>query len=304
MDTLTLRLVVRIAELGGLSAAARDLGISPASASTRLGKLESSLGVRLFHRTTRAVSLTGDGADFLPYAQEALEALDAGLDSVSGRVRQASGSLRMTLPGSFGRMHVVPRLAAFRERHPEVTLDLRLSDAVLDVVKGAFDLVIRNAELADSSLVARRLADDERVLVASPDYLARAGTPRTPRELTSHDCVAFPDGASWAFADGDTVQPSVTTIVDDGEAMRALVEDGAGIALKSLWNVAESLRAGRLVTVLPEHPTITRTAIWAIYPRGRLLAPRVRAMIDFLLDAVSPTPPWLADAGNTGRLAR
>ena len=177
MDILSLRLFLRNAELGGVSAAARDLSLSPASASARLVKLEETLGFRLFNRTTRAVSLTTDGETFFPYAQQIIETLETGFNAVRGESSQAQGLLRVAMPGSFGRMYIIPALAAFQARYPLVSLDLRLSDEVLDVVEGAYDLIIRNARLADSSLIVRKLADDRRILVASPTYLTQHGVP-------------------------------------------------------------------------------------------------------------------------------
>ncbi len=286
-----MRLFLRVADLGGVSAAARDLSLSPASASARLAKLEETIGFRLFNRTTRAVSLTTDGAAFLPYAQQTIETLEAGLSAVSGQGEEAQGLLRMTMPGSFGRMHIIPVLAEFQARHPRVSLDLRLSDEVLDVVEGAYDLIIRNAQLADSSLVARKLADDHRQLVAAPGYFDAHGLPQTPEDLSNHRCVVFPGGTRWKFENGQSIEPPRTLVVNDGEAMRHLVENGAGICIKSLWNAGESLKSGKLIEVLPDYPLTTDTAIWALYPSGRIVAPKVRAMIDFLIEQFS-TPSW------------
>lgn len=292
MDILSLRLFLRVADLGGVAAAARDLSLSPASASARLAKLEETIGFRLFNRTTRAVSLTTDGAEFLPYAQQTIETLEAGLGAVSGQGEEAKGLLRMTMPGSFGRMHIIPALGDFQARYPLVTLDIRLSDEVLDVVEGAYDLIIRNAQLADSSLIARKLAADHRLLVAAPSYLERHGVPETPERLADHQCVVFPGTNRWKFENGQTIEPPRTFVVNDGEAMRGMIESGLGVGMKSLWNAGESLKAGRLVEVLPDYPLKTETDIWALYPSGRIVAPKVRAMIDFLLEQFSPVPGW------------
>lgn len=292
MDTLSLRLFIRVEELRSITAAARDLALSPASASARLGKLEASLGTRLFHRTTREVTLTTDGSAFLPFAQDALELLEAGAATLSGEAQQAHGLLRMSMPGSFGRMYIMPVIGEFQARYPDITLDLRLSDEVQDVVKGAFDLVIRNAPLEDSGLIARQLASDQRLLVASPEYLAGAGVPQSPEDLSQHHIVAFPGDTQWVFEDHRSVGITPTTTVNDGEAMRLLLERGAGIGVKSLWNASQSLREGRLVPVLPGYPLLTRSAIWAVHPSGRVVAPKVRAMIDFLLGVFSPVAPW------------
>ncbi|MEM9057462.1 MAG: LysR family transcriptional regulator [Pseudomonadota bacterium] len=292
MDLLSLRLFLRIADTGGVSSAARDLSLSPASASARLARLEEAVGFRLFARTTRAVTLTTDGRAFLPYAQQALETLDTGLGTVRGDGSRVRGLLRMAMPGSFGRMHIVPLLGEFRARYPQVVLDLRLSDEVVNVVEGAFDLVIRNAPLADSALVARKLADDRRLLVAAPAYLERHGTPATPADLAEHACVSLAGNERWLFASGEVVTLAEALAVNDGEAMRMLLEQGAGIGIKSLWNAKQSLRAGTLVEVLPDEPLVTDSAIWALHPSGRVVAPKVRAMIDFLVASFQPAPPW------------
>ena len=292
MDILSLRLFLRIAALSGVTAAARDLSLSPASASARLARLEETVGFRLFNRTTRAVSLTTDGAAFLPYAQHMIETLEAGLGAVSGHGEEAQGLLRMTMPGSFGRMHIIPALAAFQARHPRVSLDLRLADEVLDVVEGAYDLIVRNARLADSSLVARKLAADQRLLVAAPGYLERHGVPQTPDDLPTHRCVVFPGSNRWTFENQQSIEPPHTCVVNDGEAMRHMIENGMGIGMKSLWNAGASLQSGLLVEVLPDYPLATESAIWALYPGGRIVAPKVRAMIDFLRGLFSPVPPW------------
>ena len=292
MDILSLRLFLRVAALSGVTAAARDLSLSPASASARLAKLEETIGFRLFNRTTRAVSLTTDGAAFLPYAQHTIETLEAGLSAVSGQGEEAQGLLRMTLPGSFGRMHIVPVLAEFQARHPRVSLDLRLSDEVLDVVEGAYDLIIRNAQLADSSLVARKLAADHRLLVAAPGYLEQHGVPLTPDDLATDRCVVFPGSNRWKFDHDQSIEPPHTIVVNDGEAMRHMIETGMGIGIKSLWNAGNSLKSGKLVQVLPDYPLTRKSAIWALYPSGRIVAPKVRAMIDFLLEQFSPVPSW------------
>lgn len=292
MDLLSLRLFLRIADLGAVSAAAHDLSLSPASASARLVKLEDKIGFRLFNRTTRSVSLTTDGAAFLPFAEQTIETLETGLSTISGRGAEAQGMLRMTMPGSFGRMHIVPALAEFRLLHPRVRLDLRLSDEVLDVVEGAYDLIIRNASLADSSMVARKLASDKRILAASPNYLEKYGVPSQPEDLTGHECLVFSNKSRWHFENGQIMSVPSSNIVNDGEAMRSMLEGGMGIGIKSIWNASESLKNGALVEVLPNFPLVTDTAIWALYPSGRIVSPKVRAMIDFLLEQFSPVPPW------------
>lgn len=292
MDILSLRLFLRIAALGGVTAAAQDLSLSPASASARLVKLEETMGVRLFNRTTRAVSLTTDGEAFLPYVQEMLETLETGLSVVKGQGENAEGMLRITMPGSFGRMYIIPALTEFHARHPLVSLDLRLSDEVLDVVEGAYDLIIRNAPLIDSSLIVRQLASDRRILVASPTYLERHGAPSTPDDLANHQCICLAEATKWTFENGQTVSVPRSFVINDGEALRKMIEQGMGIGIKSLWNASESLKVGLLVEIMAEFPLATNTAIWLLYPSRRIMAPKVHAMIDFLIEQFHPVPPW------------
>lgn len=292
MDILSLRLFLRIAALGGVSAAAQDLSLSPASASARLVKLEETVGFRLFNRTTRAVSLTTDGEAFLPYAQQIVETLETGLSAVKGQGAEAEGLLRITMPGSFGRMYIIPALVDFHARHPRVSLDLRLSDTVLDVVEGAYDLIIRNAPLADSSLILRKLAPDRRILVASPTYLEQHGAPPTPDDLVEHQCIILSDNNRWKFENAQTASVPRSFVVDDGEAMRKMIEQGLGIGIKSVWNAGESLKSGLLVEVLPDFPLVTEASIWLLYPSRRIISPKVRAMIDFLIERFQPVPPW------------
>lgn len=291
MDVLSLRLFIRIAELGGVTAAAHDLSLSPASASARLVKLEAIVGFRLFNRTTRAVSLTTDGELFLPYARQTLETLETGLNIVRGQEESVQGLLRVAMPGSFGRMYMIPLLAEFQTRYPLVSLDLRLSDEVLDVIEGAYDLIIRNAPLSDSSLTVRKLASDRRLLVASPIYLEQCGIPLTPGDLLAHRCVTLSE-TRWEFEDGQVINVSPSSAVNDGEAMRKLIERGMGIGMKSVWNASESLESGLLVEVLPDFPLVTEASIWLLYPSRRIIAPKVCAMVDFLLEWFWPVPPW------------
>ncbi|MEM7136027.1 MAG: LysR family transcriptional regulator [Myxococcota bacterium] len=292
MDLRSLRLFLRVSDLGSISAAARDLALSPASASARLSALEKAVGFRLFNRTTRAVSLTTDGAEFLPYAQQSLETLESGLSVVRGESAEVTGLIRMTMPGSFGRMHIIPLLNDFHDRYPGLTLDLRLSDEVLDLIEGAYDLIIRNAPLRDSTVVARKLAPDRRLLVAAPSYLARHGAPTTPDDLKSHRCVVLSEANRWKFETKQVVAVPRSFGANDGEATRAMAENGLGISVSSLWNAGPSLDSGRLVEVLPDFPLVTESAIWALYPSKRLVPPRVRAMLDFLVERFSPVAPW------------
>ncbi|GAB3116203.1 LysR family transcriptional regulator [Novispirillum itersonii] len=296
MDLDDLTLFIRIARLGGISAAARDLGLTPAGASARLAAFEKCLGARLLHRTTRQAALTEDGRTFLPHAENLLEAAAAARAALGGAQATPRGTLRIAAPSSFARLHIVPGLPEFTARYPDLRLDLRISDSMVDLVEGAFDVAVRYADLKDSSFVARRLAPDRRVLVASPDYLARHGTPETPDDLDHHACLVVGTLDRWTFRDADGAEHArcITPVlrINDGEAVQQSACAGMGIALMATWCAADQLRSGALVPVLPDHPLVSTQTLWALYPSTRELAPKVRVFIDWLVARFGPDPYW------------
>lgn len=296
MDFSDLSLFVRIARLGTISAAARDLDITPAAASARLASFETGLGVRLLHRTTRKATLTEDGSALLPHAEHLLEAA-ATARAVLGREKVSPrGVLRVAAPSSFARMHIVPALPTFMARYPDLRLDMRISDSVVDLVEGAFDVAVRYAELADSSFVARRLAPDRRVLVAAPAYLTQHGEPKSPDDLDRHACLVVGTLDLWTFRDphGEVMAKRVTPTlrINDGTAVRDAASAGLGIALMATWVAADQLRSCALVPVLRDYPLVSTQMLWAIYPSARELAPKVRVFIDWLVEQFGPEPPW------------
>jgi DNA-binding transcriptional LysR family regulator len=296
MDFSDLTLFVRIARLASISAAARDLGITPAAASARLASFEKELGARLIHRTTRSTTVTEDGRAFLPHAEHLLEAADLARVALGREHAAPSGVLRIAAPSSFARMHIVPGLPDFASRYPGLRLDMRISDSVVDLVEGGFDVAVRYADLGDSSFVARRIAPDRRVLVASPDYLERHGEPRSPEELDAHACLVVGTLDLWTFRSPDDeviakrVTPSLR--INDGGAVCDAAGDGLGIALMATWCAADELRAGRLVPILRDFPLVSTQTLWAIYPSSRELAPKVRAFIDWMVERIGPEPYW------------
>ncbi|MBK1662548.1 LysR family transcriptional regulator [Paracraurococcus ruber] len=296
MDVDDLTLFLRIARLGSISAAARDLGGTPAGASARLASFERKLGARLIHRTTRQATPTEDGLALLPHAEHVLDAVAAARAALGRQGAVLRGTLRVAAPSSFGRLHIVPGLPEFCARHPGLRLDLRLSDSMVDLVEGAFDLAVRYAELGDTSFVARRLAPDRRALVASPGYLARHGRPETPDDLAGHACLVVGTLDLWTFQgrDGRPVECRVTPTlrINDGEAVRDAACAGLGIALMATWCAAEQIRSGALVPVLGAHPLVSTQTLWALYPSSRDLAPKVRVFIDWLVARFGPEPYW------------
>lgn len=290
-----LRLFVRIAQTHNISQAGQELGLSPAVASSHINKLESGLGVRLIHRTTRKVSLTEEGIAFFPHAEDVIASVEAAQASVGAGKSTPSGTLRISTPASFGRMHVLPALADFMERYPEIKIDLKLSDTIVDLVEGGFDIAIRISQLKDSSLIAKKLADDKRILCASPNYIKKYGEPSNPEELNQHQCISLIGLEDWSF---ETAKGPVNFKAkgkfrtDNGEAVRDASISGIGITIGSKWSVYKQIQSGELVHIMPEHPLISETAIWAVYPSSRLLAPKVRAFIDYFSDYFGETPYW------------
>lgn len=299
MDTDNLRLFVMAAERLNISAAGRELGMAPAVASARLAKLEQELGVELLRRTTRKVSLSLDGADFLPYAREILAQADAGRAALGGADAGPKGTLRFAAPSSFAQLHIMPLLPEFHEVYPDLVLDLRLSDTRFDAIEGSFDLALRSGPLTDSSLKGRKLADDTRILCASPGYLERRGTPETPSDLSGHELIAWgnleprelvnPHGETASL---DPARMSCRTILDDGDAQREATLAGAGLSMNSLWNVAREIAAGRLVRVLPEWEMNDDSVLWLIYPRTNVLTPKTRIFMDFLIGHLGHRSGW------------
>ncbi|WP_448554907.1 LysR family transcriptional regulator [Thalassotalea montiporae] len=288
-----LKLFVRVAATHNISMAGSEFGLSPAVASAHINKLEESLGVRLMHRTTRKVSLTDEGETLLPIAEEILANVDMARSSVGSGRLAPSGTLRITAPASFGRMHIMPGLSGFMAQYPKLKIDLRLSDNIVDLVEGGFDIAIRDAALNDSSLKARKLAQDNRKIVASPKYLEQHGIPQTPEELTHHQSVNLFGLEVWQFAakqGTNNIKTNTVLRVDNGEAVRDACAAGLGIAITSTWCSYEKLNTGELVEILSDYPLKSSTDIWALYPNTRLVAPKVRAFIDYFIDYFKDNP--------------
>jgi DNA-binding transcriptional LysR family regulator len=294
-----LSLFLRVLDLGSISAAARSLDLSVAVASQRLKRLERELGVRLLHRTTRQLHATPEGAALAEQGRALVEDLEALTGGLRQSATEVSGTLRVTIPASFGQQYISPLLPEFLALHPRVKLSVNLNDQILDLVGSGFDLGIRVGALGDSGLVARQLATNRRVLCASPDYLRRHGTPRTPADLATHDCLLLVGSQGrqdiWRFTDrkGGEIAQRVQGRFESnqGELLRDAVVAGLGIALHSVWHVHEQLRDGRLQVLLPDYP-IAATGIHAVMPQRRLVPPRVRAFVDFLAERLGEHPPW------------
>lgn len=299
MDTEALRLFVLAAEKLNISAAGRELGLAPAVSSARLAKLEQTVGADLLHRSTRKVSLSLEGDEFLPYAREILAQQDAAMAALGKGSAEAKGTLRFTAPSTFAQLYIAPVLPEFLDLHPGVTLDLRLSDSQFNLIEGSYDLALRNMVLEDSSLKGRKLADDTRILCASPGYLDRFGAPDDPTDLSGHRLLAFreaiprtlisSDGRSERF---DPLHARSHLRIDDGHSQKIATVNGAGISVNSIWSVAQELSDGRLIHVLPGWQLQDRAALWLVYPKANVLSAKVRVFMDFLRERIGNAQGW------------
>ena len=276
---------VSVATRGSLTAAARAEGVTPAVIGRRLDALERRLGVKLLQRTTRTISLTFEGEAFLEDSQRVLNDLANAEASVSLGGVKASGHVKLSAPAGFGRRHVAPLVQDFLDANPEVTCALDLTDRLVDLVNENIDCAIRIGDLADSSLVSMRLADNRRVVVASPDFLRSRGVPTSPRELSRFECLSLGQQRGWNFLDekGEliTVKVGGRLECNDGAVLHEWALAGRGLAWRSLWEVDADLRAGRLVSVLDAFAA-PKTGIYAVFPQRKHLALRVRLLIDHL----------------------
>jgi DNA-binding transcriptional LysR family regulator len=305
MDKLKqLESFVSVAARGSLTAAANAEGVAPAIMGRRLDALEERLGVKLLLRTTRRITLTHEGSAFLEDCQRILADVANAEASVSAGGVKASGHLRVTAPAGFGRRHVAPLTPKFRSLHPDVTLSLNLSDRVVDIATEGFDCAVRVGDMPDSSLVSVRMADNRRLCVATPAYLARHGTPRTPADLARFDCLALSSDASqtrgWAFKPPSNasnagevfyLKPTGPLDCSDGQVLHQWCLAGLGLAWRSTWEVEAEIAAGTLVAVLEDYAA-PPNGIYAVFPQRKHLPLRVRLWIDFLKQQFSTPGFW------------
>lgn len=275
--------------------AADSLQIDPSALSRRIRRLEKRLGVRLFNRNTRRVSLTEAGVLYLSHCQEVLVKLDEADALVSHLSAEPRGLLRVTLPVFFGQRYIAPALPEFLNRYPQIDLDLSFTDRFVDVLEESIDVAIRIGQLQDSQLVVRRLASNRRVLCASPDYLQKYGSPQTPKELEQHSCLNFSrlaTGNIWHLSRQNqqiAVPVKGRLRADNGEALYQAVLGGCGIALGATYIVGDALRSGQLETVLDDWKVPT-TDIFAVLGVGQYVPSKTQVFIDFLVERFRDSP--------------
>jgi DNA-binding transcriptional LysR family regulator len=292
MDLLAaFRTFIRIAESGSFSAVAREIGATQPAVSRQIAALENHLGARLLQRSTRSLRLTEDGNDLLAHARLVIEAVEETEAAIGRRRTTPAGLVRLGSPAIFGRLYIAPRIGPLLERYPELLVELVLTDDVMDMVHEGLDLSIRVGAIADNTLVARRVGSTGSLTVAAPSYLERQGEPASPADLASHQCILFTRLSApehWQFrskSEQDSVEVEVSGRLraNSIEAVMEAALAGLGVALLPSWMVRGELRTGRLKKILKQWQP-PRRPISLVYPSRRFLAPRTRAVIDFLVE--------------------
>lgn len=296
MDLEALQIFVAVVRRGSFSAVAAERGVAPSSISRTIESLERQLGVRLFQRTTRRVSSTEAGAAYFERIEPVVEEMERARVAVADLSANPRGTLRLTASVSFGLTCVSPLLARFGELHPDLQVDLLLTDAVIDLTAERIDLALRHGPLEDSSLVARKILPVTYSLCASLSYVQRHGRPKTPADLKAHRCLAFSSAAfrtRWllrrrrAAAEEISIRPRL--VINNGIALKRCALDGGGIVLLSDWLIGDELRRGELVRLLTNYeasPSNFETAIWLIYPSRAYVPRKVTAFVDFIEEAL------------------
>ncbi|MBK0098324.1 LysR family transcriptional regulator [Erwinia sp. S63] len=292
MNSKDIEVFLMVSQTRSLTQAARRLNTTPMTVSRRLASLEDDLGVRLMHRTTRAIALTVEGEEFLPYAKSLAETEQSARNLFSPHQQGATGQLRITAPSGFGRRTIIPLLPALMEANPELRIEFQLSDDVTDLVGLGYDVAIRIAPLRDSRLVAHRLANNPRMLCASPDYLQRFGTPQTLNDLHHHNCLRLSGVVQWSFIiDGHISSLSVEGRFSGSnvEGVRTLCVAGSGIAQLSEWDIREELVSGELIAIELQDAQPQMLGVWALFPTTRQLPARVTVFLHALKKAMEKT---------------
>jgi DNA-binding transcriptional LysR family regulator len=285
MDVQDLRIFARVARVQNLSSVGAEFNLSAGTISKRLQSLEAELSVRLFDRTTRSISITEEGEKLLADIEPILERIDRAIETLEANVQHPRGRLRVSAPTTLGRCIIAPAICAFLKRYPEIEVHIDLTDRIESILESGYDVAIRTGQLADSSLIAKRLALDPLVVVACPEYLEAHGSPKVPDDLAAHSCLMLGDEQQWTFKkEGKTLDVRVGGRLrsDDGELLRHAALEGIGLLRIARSRVADELRAGALLPILVDYDSGNDAAIWAVYPSNRYLLPKLRVFLEFL----------------------
>jgi DNA-binding transcriptional LysR family regulator len=309
MDYLAaMRAFVRAVDLGSFSKAAEEEELKVSTVSRYVSALEADLGAALLNRSTRRLHLTEAGATFYERAVGVLAGVEEARQATISLNATPQGLLRVNVPGAFGRYHIVPHLRDFRDAYPQIRLDVTLTDMTVNLIESGADVAVRIGALTDSTLVAKRLAPQRRLLVGSPDYLKIHGPIAEPGDLARHECLSFalqPTNA-WYFRKFDAPETDPLEInvrgsfrANDSEALLSLARSNLGLALLPTWLISDDVRAGRLVALLPDWEGLIASgperAIWGVYPPKKTVSPKVRAFLAFLTERFGKPPYWDRD---------
>ncbi|TAG76515.1 MAG: LysR family transcriptional regulator [Burkholderiales bacterium] len=295
------RFFLHIVRGGSLAAAARALNVTPSAVTQRLQALEARLGLQLVDRSARKLRLTDEGELFASESEKILEQYDRMIDALQSRRSLVRGHLRVQGTFGFGRRYLAPALAAFQSEHPQLKITLHLTDRWVETESGGYDVVVHIGELANSSRVAFRIAANERLMLASPAYLKREGMPKSPDDLPAHSCLLLQendeDVGLWRMQSSRsktaTVRVQASLLSNDGDVIKQWALAGRGIMLRSEWDTASEIAAGKLVRVLPEW-RLPEANVYALVPQRKGLSSRAREFIQFLGAQFQPEPPWRA----------
>jgi DNA-binding transcriptional LysR family regulator len=290
-----LEIFYHIVNAGSLSAAGREMGLSPAVICRRLQNLENRLGVRLLQRTTRRLTRTEVGTGYYEHVAAVLAAVDEADAFVRDRSVVVRGSLKVSVPTTFGRLHVAPRLKEFLDRYPDITLEIDLTDKFTDVVAEGFDLAIRISDMAGCPLAARKLSPNHRVICAAPEYLKKHGIPRDLDALKNHRVLSSSNHTAWSLEGPEgalTYRPQSFIDTNSSDLVREGTLAGLGVALRSTWDVGPELKRGQLRRILKQYRGSPETAIYAVYPSSRQVPAKVRAFVDHFARIFGPEPYW------------
>jgi DNA-binding transcriptional LysR family regulator len=297
VDLMDVLAFVRVVETGSFARAAQRMDMSKSIVSRRVARLELRLGAKLLTRTSQGANPTDIGQTYFTRASNILAELEAAQEVVAAAVTQVAGPIRLTAPLSFGTQYLAPALAEFAKLNAKVELDVSLEDRTVDLIGGGYDLAVRIGNLPDSSLIARKIAPVRRVVLASPDYLARRGRPRHPRDLDGHDLVIYANAGQaeqWRFRVGgkwEQVRGHARFRADNGELIRAAASEGLGICILPTFIASPSIASGELEPILRDYP-LDDVGLHVVMPPGRAVTARVRALVDFLAGRFGPEPSW------------
>lgn len=297
MDRLdSMRVFVRVAELGSFSAVARQMEVARSVVTRQVAGLEAQLGVKLIARSTRSLTLTSAGEAYLQRCRQILELVDAAEDGLAEEGAIARGHLRISVPLSFGLRHLVPLLLDFERTYPDISLDLDFSDRRANLIEEGIDLAIRITGRLEPHDVARRIGSSRLLVLASPEYLKRHGEPRHPLDLADHECLIYSpsQAGGWTFmVDGHpTVFPVRGRVrANNGDALADAAARGLGITCQPSFIAAPAIETGRLRVILADYP-LPEINIYAVFPGNRFIPHRVRLLVDYLIERIGPRPYW------------